>query len=157
MGAVSFASTAIPVAGPPREVLREHLDVDGTAVEFSAATVGNPHCVVLRDRVSPDEARALGPRLEHHPLFPRRTNVQLVQVLGRDALRIEIWERGAGYTLASGSSACAAAAVTHRLALVDPKVQVHMPGGTLDIEIDQSWQISQRGPATRVFQGDIAA
>ena len=115
MGQVSFRSERIPVAGPPREVLGERIEVACRALEFSAATVGTPPCVILCDAVSEAEARALGPLLERHPLFPRRTNVQLVQVVDRATLRVEIWERGAGYTLASGTSACAAAAVAHRL------------------------------------------
>jgi diaminopimelate epimerase len=153
MGQVSFASTAIPVAGPPRDVLGERLWVDGVAVEFSAATVGNPHCVVVRDRVSEAEARTLGPRLETHPLFPRRTNVQFVQVLDRRTIRFEIWERGAGYTLASGTSSCAAAAVVHRLGLTDAHVTVQMPGGALAVEIGPGWQVRQAGPVARVFRG----
>ena len=154
MGRVSFDSGAIPVLGPPREVLREHLDLDGIDLEFSAATVGNPHCVLVRARVSEAEARALGPRLEIHRLFPNRTNVQFVEVVDRGAIRIEIWERGAGYTLASGSSSCAAAAVAHRLGLVDDRVTVQMPGGTLAVEIGPGWQVRQTGPATPVFRGE---
>jgi diaminopimelate epimerase len=155
MGVVSFASADIPVAGPPREVLRERLTIDGAEVEFSAATVGNPHCVVLRDRVSPEDAMRLGPLLERHPLFPNRTNVQLLRVERRDAIRIEIWERGAGYTLASGSSSCAAAAVAHRLGLVDGRVDVHMPGGVLAVDIGQDWRARQKGPVARVFTGVV--
>jgi diaminopimelate epimerase len=154
MGCVSFDSRAIPVAGPPREVLREQLDLDGAAVEVSAATVGNPHCVVLRPRVSEGEARALGPRLETHPAFPNRTNVQFVEVVDRRTIRIEIWERGAGYTLASGSSSCAAAAVAYRLGLVDAGVTVQMRGGMLAVEISPDWQVRQSGPAARVFRGE---
>jgi diaminopimelate epimerase len=154
MGRVSFDSATIPVAGPHREVLRESLALDGVALEFSAATVGNPHCVLVRTRVSAAEARALGPRLEHHALFPHRTNVQFVEVRDRRTLRIEIWERGAGYTLASGSSSCAAAAVAHRLGLVDAAVRVQMPGGTLAVEIGADWQVRQTGPAGPVFRGE---
>jgi diaminopimelate epimerase len=156
MGRVSFASADVPVAGPRREVLRERLRANGTEIEFSAATVGNPHCVVLRDAVSADEARRLGPQIERHPLFPERTNVQFVQVLGRDAIRLEIWERGAGYTLASGSSSCAAVAVARRLGLVDAYVHAHMPGGTLAVEVGDDWAMRQTGPAVFVFRGETA-
>jgi diaminopimelate epimerase len=154
MGRVSFDSEAIPVAGPRREVLREHVQVDGRDVEFSAASVGNPHCVVLRDVVSAAEARRLGPLLERHPSFPNRTNVQLARVVGRDTIRIEIWERGAGYTLASGSSSCAAAAVARRLGLVGPHVRVEMPGGTLDVDVGDDWSLRQTGPAVFVYRGE---
>jgi diaminopimelate epimerase len=96
MGRVRFDSAEIPVSGPWREVLRESLVVGGRALEFSAATVSNRHCVVLRQEVPPDEARELGPLIERDPQFPRRSNVQFVQVLDRRSIRIEIWERGPG-------------------------------------------------------------
>jgi diaminopimelate epimerase len=153
MGRVSFDSSHIPVTGPSREVLREQLDVDGVGIEYSAATIGNPHCVVIRAAVSAQEARSLGPRLETHPAFPARANVQFVQVFDRRSIRIEIWERGAGYTLASGSSSCAAAAVAHRLGLVDAAVTVEMPGGALAVAIGPDWQTRQTGPVARVFRG----
>jgi diaminopimelate epimerase len=153
MGRVSFHATDIPVAGAAREVLRERLAVAGADLEFSAATVGNPHCVLLRDRVSEAEARRLGPLIEVHPLFPQRTNVQFVEVVDRATLRIEIWERGAGYTLASGSSSCAAAAVARRLGLVDAEVTVRMPGGALAVEIASDWHVRQTGPVAPVFSG----
>ncbi len=115
MGEVSFDSTRIPVEGPAREVLREEIEVGGRTLTFCAATVGNPHCVVLCDEVSEAQARELGPHIEVEPRFPNRTNVQFMKVLDRSNIRIEIWERGAGYTLASGSSSSAAAAVARRL------------------------------------------
>jgi diaminopimelate epimerase len=155
MGTVSFASDVIPVAGPPREVLREPAEIGGVALEFSAATVGNPHCVVLRDAVSEDEARRLGPLLERDPRFPRRTNVQFVEVQARDRIRLEIWERGAGYTLASGSSACAAAAVTHRLGLSDARVEVAMPGGSLRVELGPGFRAHLTGGVTRIAEGRL--
>jgi diaminopimelate epimerase len=150
MGFVSFDSVRIPVTGPPREVLDETLEVAGRKLRFSAATIGNPHCVVFRDRVSAAEARALGPSIETHPLFPNRTNVQFVEVVDRSNLRLEIWERGAGYTLASGSSSCAAAAVAHRLGLCDRELRVTMPGGTLAVEIGPDFAVRMTGPVTRV-------
>jgi diaminopimelate epimerase len=157
MGRLSFASDAIPVLGPPREVLREPIEVAGVALELSAATLGNPHCVVLRDVATPEEARALGPLLERDPRFPRRTNVQFVQVLDASRLRLEIWERGAGYTLASGSSACAAAGVAHRLGLCGPLVEVLMPGGSLTIELSPAFDVRMTGGVTRVAVGVLAA
>jgi len=150
MGPVRFASEAIPVAGPPREVLREPIEVGGTSLEFSGATIGNPHCVVLRDAVSADEARRLGPLLERDARFPNRTNVQFVEVRSRTRIRLEIWERGAGYTLASGSSACAAAAVVHRLGLCDARIEVTMPGGALAIELSPDFRARMTGGVTRV-------
>ena len=121
----------------------------------SSATVGNPHCVTLREEVSGGEARALGPHIETEPRFPNRTNVQFMKVLDRANVQIEVWERGAGYTLASGSSASASAAVAHRLGLCDGHVTVHMPGGCLAIDIDEGFAITMRGPVTRTAEGVI--
>jgi diaminopimelate epimerase len=155
MGRVSFDSTVIPIAGPRREVLNETLVAGGQVLEFSAVTIGNPHCVIRRERVSADEARALGPLLESDARFPNRTNVQFLQVLDRENLQIEIWERGAGYTLASGSSSCATAAVARRLGLCDRVVTVHMPGGTLAIEIAPDFAVRMSGPVVRIGEGEL--
>lgn len=157
MGRVSFDSRDIPVAGPPREVLNEELAIADTKLRYSAATIGNPHCVIVRDAVSEAEARALGPLIEKDARFPNRTNVQFVQVLDAATLRVEIWERGAGYTLASGSSSCAAAAVAHRLGLIGPDVTVRMAGGPLKIEIYDDFAVRVSGPVVRVAEGYIDA
>lgn len=150
MGKVSFNSVVIPVRGEPREVLNEELSINGTTVRFCAATVGNPHCVVTNLCSTEENARAFGPLLETNPLFPNRTNVQFLRVVDRSTISIEIWERGAGYTLASGSSSSAAAAVAHRLGLVDSDVLVQMPGGTIRIEIAPDFAIRMQGSVTRV-------
>jgi diaminopimelate epimerase len=155
MGQVSFSSSKIPVAGPAREVINESITVKDRSFTYCAATIGNPHCVIPLPTVSPELAHTYGPLLETHPNFPRRTNVQFLQVLDRANIRIEIWERGAGYTLASGSSSSACAAVAHRLGLVDRLVTVHMPGGTIDIEIGDSFAIRMTGPVTRVAEGTL--
>lgn len=158
MGAVSFQRTRIPVQMPegPDEVIDQPLTVVDRHFLFSAATVGNPHCVIPVATATPELAKTYGPAIECHPYFPRKTNVQFLQVLDRANIRLEIWERGAGYTLASGSSSSAAAAVAHRLGLVDRSVTVHMPGGTLGIEIGDGYQIRMRGPVTRVANGELA-
>ncbi len=155
MGHVSFDSTKIPVVGPPREVLNEAMALEQEMLHFSAATVGNPHCVVLMDEVNAEIAHRLGPIIEHKVRFPNRTNVQFMQVLDRHNIRIEIWERGAGYTLASGSSS-AAAAVAHRLGLCDQEIHVHCPGGVIEIAIADDWSIRMTGAVTRVCDGVLA-
>lgn len=155
MGRVRFDSTVIPVAGPAREVINERVTVLDREFTFCAATVGNPHCVIPLPEISPGLAQHYGPELEQHPLFPRKTNVQFLQVIDRANLRLEIWERGAGYTLASGSSSSAAAAVARRLGLVDAHVTVHMPGGSLEIAIGPDYSIQMTGPVTRVASGTI--
>ncbi len=155
MGQVSFDSRQIPVTGAKREVINETIDIDGQGLEFCAATVGNPHCVILRPEVSADETRRWGPLIETDSRFPNRTNVQFMQILDRSNIFIEIWERGAGYTLASGSSSSAAAAVAHRLGLCDQIITVHMPGGKIEIEISPDYDITMTGPVTKVATGTI--
>jgi diaminopimelate epimerase len=127
MGKVSFHSEQIPVNGKPREVI-----------------------------ISTEQARKWGPGIENHPYFPNRTNVQFMKVLDRANIQIEIWERGAGYTLASGSSSSAAAAVAHRLGHCDSDIVVHMPGGKIDISISGDYQIMMAGPVTKVAEGAIS-
>lgn len=156
MGQVSFDSRRIPVLGPAREVLNETIEIAGQPLLYCAATVGNPHCVVLMDEVDRAIAHRLGPQVEHDPRFPNRTNVQFMQVLDRQNIRIEIWERGAGYTLASGSSSSAAAAVAHRLGLCDNAIHVHCPGGVIDIGIGADWSIRMTGAVTKVCAGELA-
>ncbi len=157
MGRVSFDSTEIPVVGPRREVLDEAMALEREMLRYSAATIGNPHCVVLMKEVNAAMAQRLGPIIEHEVRFPNRTNVQFMQVLDRNNIRIEIWERGAGYTLASGSSSSAAAAVAHRLGLCDREIQVHCPGGIIEIFIADDWSIRMTGAVTRVCHGELAA
>jgi diaminopimelate epimerase len=153
MGHVSFTSEKIPVAGPLREVVNEKLTIQDREFTFTAATIGNPHCVIPLGDVSEEIARRYGPEIEAHRNFPNRTNVQFLKVIDRANIQIEIWERGAGYTLASGSSSSAAAAVAHRLDLVDRNVTVHMPGGHIGIEIGDEFAIKMIGPVTRVAEG----
>ena len=153
MGRVIFNSRIIPVEGPEREVINERMEVNGQTIEFSAATIGNPHCVILRPKISAAEAKAIGPLIENEPRFPNRTNVQFMKILDRANIQIEIWERGAGYTMASGSSSSAAAAVAHRLGLCDSQITVHMPGGEIEIKIAEDFAVSMSGTVTRVAEG----
>jgi diaminopimelate epimerase len=155
MGRVTFNSHDIPVAGPPRDVINEKIQVNGQTITYSAASIGNPHCVVVRDRVTSEEAQKLGPLIETEPCFLNLTNVQFLQVMDRKNLWIEIWERGVGYTLASGTSSCAAAAVARRLDLCDADVTVHMPGGKLQIELSADYEVRMIGPVVKVADGEL--
>jgi len=155
MGQVSFNGDRIPVRGDAREVLCERMMINDREFEFCAATVGNPHCVILCENPTSELARRYGPLIETDVRFPYRTNVQFMQVLDRGNLRIEIWERGAGYTLASGSSSVASAAVAYKLDLCDGDIRVHMPGGALQIKIRTDLSATLRGPVTRVCDGKI--
>ncbi|HEY9053672.1 MAG TPA: diaminopimelate epimerase [Rectinemataceae bacterium] len=144
----SGAAEAIP---QPRELIQRELDLGGERLIATFVSMGNPHCVIFVDEPEPELARRLGPIVEHHPLFPNRTNVQFAKVLDPHRMRIEIWERGAGYTLASGSSSCAAAAAARRLGLVAGRVVVQMPGGELSLDLS-SPSITMRGPAVQVYR-----
>jgi len=156
MGSISFDSTKIPVQGAPREVLNETILVSGKELRYCAATIGNPHCVVLDAQVTEEAVREIGPSIENDPRFPNRTNVQFMKVLDRGNIKIEIWERGAGYTLASGSSSSAAAAVAHKLGLCGSEIAVHMPGGKIDICISNNFHISMTGPVTKIAEGNYS-
>jgi len=155
MGRVSFDSTQIPVAGPQREVLNEKIDVEEQVFKFCAATVGNPHCIILCEEPTAEDAHRYGPLIETDTRFPNRTNVQFMKVMDRENIRIEIWERGAGYTLASGSSATASAAVAHRLGLCGSDIRVHMPGGILRISLGEDFSATMTGPVTKVCEGNM--
>jgi len=155
MGRISFHSRDIPVEGENREVLNEPLEIKGKSLLFSAATIGNPHCVIIRDEISKSQALTLGPVIETLSIFPNRTNVQFVKIIDDKNIAMEIWERGAGYTLASGSSSCAAAAVAHRLGLCGPEIKVHMPGGVLKVRIEKNFSAKLIGPVVRVCKGEI--
>lgn len=151
MGKVSFDAAKIPVNGIEGEVVNKEFEIDGKKYKYCAATVGNPHCVLPLDEISPELAHKIGPVIENMTsLFPNRTNVQFLKVLDRNNIQIEIWERGAGYTLASGSSSSAAAAVSHKLGLTDSDIKVHTQGGIIHITIKPDFSITMSGPATRV-------
>lgn len=156
MGRISFASQQIPVAGPPRDVLRETMKIAGEKLLYCAATIGNPHCIIICDQISTEQVKKLGPLIEIEPRFPKQTNVQFMRVIDNHNIAIEIWERGAGYTLASGSSSCAAAATALRLGLCAPDMNVHMPGGVLKIAIDSQWQVRMTGPVTHIAEGELS-
>ncbi len=168
MGRLSFDSREVPVIGLPREVVDERVSVAGRELWITAVTIGNPHCVLFLDRrnaaalgelVEPSAqlAHELGPLLEHSPLFPSRTNVQFAQVMDSHTLRIEIWERGAGYTLSSGTSSCAAAGAAIRTGRCISPVTVAMPGGTMLVEIGDDWSARLTGTVEFVCDGTLAA
>jgi diaminopimelate epimerase len=156
MGVVTFQSDRIPVTGPVREVVDELLEIAGEKYRVTCLSIGNPHCVILVESASPETAKKLGPLVEIHPMFPNRVNMQLLQVIDRSTIRIEIWERGAGYTLASGSSSCAAASAAFRLGLVDRNIDVHMPGGSISIAISKDTHVHMTGPVEGIAQGTFS-
>ncbi len=156
MGRVSFRSSDLPMRGRARDVVAEPLRVGARRFRVTGLSVGNPHCVCFqKGALDEEELARWGPQIERHASFPRRVNVQWARVRSRRALEAIIWERGAGATRASGSSACAVAAAALRQGLADARVRVHMPGGSLAIEIDADWNVRMTGPATPVFRGRV--
>jgi diaminopimelate epimerase len=153
MGKMTFLSTNIPVRGKEREVVNEEMLINGIKYKVTCLSVGNPHCVIPMDDVTDQKAKELGPKVENHNMFPNRINMQLLKVIDRANIEIRIWERGAGYTLASGSSSCAAAGAAYKLGMVDGKINVRMPGGTLFVEICENDQIYLTGEVEGVFDG----
>jgi len=154
IGRASFRAADLPARfeGAPDRV---HIDTPAGRVEAMLVSVGNPHCVVFGEPATKARCIELGPLLETNPAFPERTNMQLFEVIDRGRVRIEIWERGAGYTLASGTSASAVAAACMRAGLVDEQVTVQMPGGNLEVRREKSGNLVQSGPARRVFRASI--
>lgn len=153
MGSVTFQSQQIPVAGLAREVVNEELVINNQRLNITCLSIGNPHCVVLCEEISKETTVALGPATETHANFPNRINVQFLKVLDRNNIQIEIWERGAGYTLSSGSSSCAAASAAYKMGLVDNEIYVHMQGGTIRIDIQKDGKVLMTGSVTHVAGG----
>jgi diaminopimelate epimerase len=153
MGTPTLTAAAMGMSGAPRPTLHESLQVDDTHLDVTAVSMGNPHCVVFVDTLNVAQLRALGPRIENHPTFLRRTNVQLAKVISRSEIHILIWERGAGETSASGSSSCAVVAAARARNEVDDHVAVVSPGGTLFITADEQGSLHLRGPVQAVCRG----
>jgi diaminopimelate epimerase len=156
MGRATFVSTEIPVAGPRREVVGESLDVEGRRLTVTCVAVGNPHCVVVADVLDVDEVKRLGPKIERHASFPNRINVQFAKVLSRDRVSILIWERGAGYTLASGTSSCAVASACVKNGLTNRTLTIQSPGGELAVSIGDNWDLTLTGPASEICRGTLS-
>lgn len=156
MGSATFDRSALPMRGPRGEALRDGLRVGGTALTFTGVSVGNPHAVFYMKTLDRGQLRRLGPLIERHPLFPERVNVQFARAVRPGLVQAIIWERGAGETLASGSSACAVAAAGRKLGLLGPKVTVSMPGGKLSIDIGPDWRLTMTGPAVEVATGTLS-
>ena len=146
MGPAQTAWDRIPLA---REVDTLHLPIEGTPV---ATSMGNPHCTFFVEDAEAVALETLGPEIEHHPLFPQRTNVQVAHVMAPDRLRMRVWERGVGLTLASGSSSCAVASAAHRRGLTGPDVTIQLDGGDIAIRIGEDG-IWMTGPTAHVFDG----
>ncbi len=156
MGRASFRPKDLPCTIKAPELVLQPIKAAGQSLRFTGVSVGNPHCVVFKDRGESwtrEDLLRMGPELETHPTFPKRTNVQLAVPTGPHTVSIVIWERGAGETQASGSSACAVASAGVRLGLVTSPVRVLAPGGRLDIAVDAQYSLTMKGAVTEVYQG----
>lgn len=156
MGKAIFSSRQIPVDSDEPEFISQKIMAEDREFEVNCVSVGNPHCVVIKDELNEDEIRKYGPLLENHPLFPNRINVQFARALSKTDAEILIWERGAGYTLASGSSSCAASCILRKKDLVGNDITMHMKGGTLKISIDEQWNIKMTGEVREIASGVLS-
>jgi len=155
MGRATFRAREVPMTGPDADAVGVPLALDdGTRLTVTAVSVGNPHCVVFTERLDEAEVKRLGPMIERHAAFPNRINVQFARRLAADAIEIMIWERGAGWTLASGSSSCGAASAAVRVGHCrHGRVSVRMPGGELAIDVRPDWSLRLEGAVESVCTG----
>ncbi|MBD8930986.1 MAG: diaminopimelate epimerase [Ruminococcus sp.] len=141
MGKLSFVSEEIPVIGERREVINEDMVFGNNLYPATCVSVGNPHCVIPMQEISKELVCKIGVHSESARYFPERVNTEIMKVTDRNNIAIETYERGAGYTMATGTGACAAAAVAYKLGLTENKMLVHMPGGDLQVEIADDWNV----------------
>lgn len=153
MGRPRFERAEIPMAGPAGRVLEEELVLDDRTVKITCANIGNPHAVIFVDDATAIPLAEIGPKIENHPAFPQRTNVEFVTVKDRANIVMRIWERGSGITMASGSGSCGASLASMITDRVDRKVNVHLVHGVLAIEWADDGFVYQEGPAAEVFTG----
>jgi diaminopimelate epimerase len=156
MGKAIFNSHQVPVNCDEPECFDHPLNIVDETYLINCVSVGNPHCVIVCSKLTKAEIIKHGAEIENHPMFPNRINVQFAKVISRNEVEILIWERGAGYTLASGSSSCAVAAVMVKKGLTDRKLTLKMPGGTLQIEIDEAWNIRMEGAVREIASGYLS-
>jgi diaminopimelate epimerase len=155
MGRPRFDRAEIPMIGPPGQVIEEPLELDdGQIVRVTCANNGNPHAVIFVDDAKAINLAGIGPKIENHPAFPQRTNVEFVNVIDRGNIVMRIWERGSGITMASGSGSCGAALASMITDRVNRKVKVHLVYGILTIEWAEDGCVYQEGPATEAYRGE---
>jgi len=156
MGKAIFESAKIPVNCDNPECIDETLHLEYKDYLISCVSVGNPHCMILKDELDEKEIKVFGPQIENHPMFPNRINVQFAKVISQNEVEIIIWERGAGWTLASGSSSCAVASVVVKKGLTERNLTIKMPGGNLNIEIDHMWNLKMTGEVREIASGFLS-
>jgi diaminopimelate epimerase len=152
MGRPSFAPKDLPIDSE-FEAIKHKLEVDGVFFEITAVSMGNPHCIIF-DTCS--DFKHWGSLIENHAFFPERTNVEFVTVLNPKCLKVDVWERGAGATLACGTGACAVLAAAHKLGLAKDNAEIQLPGGSLLIEFKDSKTMFMTGSASLIAMGDFS-
>ena len=156
MGKAIFESEKIPVNCSNMECLDETLHLEYKDYLINCVSVGNPHCVIIKDELDENEIRTFGSQIENNAMFPNRINVQFAKVVSPNEVEVIIWERGAGWTLASGSSSCAVASVMVKKGLTERELTIKMPGGNLKIEIAKDWEIQMTGEVREIASGILS-
>lgn len=156
MGRANFKAPEIPVKFDKEECFGETLKIKDKEFLIHCVSVGNPHCTIIKDTLNLDEIKEYGTLIENHPMFPNRINVQFAKVLSQNEVEILIWERGAGLTLASGSSSSAVASVMVKKGLTNRDLTVKMMGGTLKLRIDEAWNIRLTGEVKEIAKGTLS-
>ncbi len=156
MGEPIFQTSLIPAAFSEESIINEELIVEKKKYNVTAVSMGNPHCVVFTNNTESIELEKIGPKFEKHPMFPRKTNTEFVQVINPSTLKMRVWERGTGETLACGTGACATLVAAHINGLSHNKATVQLLGGDLEIEWNkENNRVYMTGPAVTVYQGVI--
>jgi diaminopimelate epimerase len=157
MGEPGLLASEIPttLAADNEKVIDKTLEVAGQSWQVSCVSMGNPHCITFVDDVEAIPLTKIGPKFENHPAFPARINTEFVEVVRPDYLKMKVWERGAGATLACGTGTCALVVAAVLNGKCDRKVTVELPGGNLEIEWADNNRVFMSGPATLVFSGDV--
>ena len=156
MGETSFDSAQVPCTFSQAESLRTPIEADGRVFDVTGVLMGNPNMVIVLDKpISDADMYHYGPLLENHPTFPKKANVEFISIAAPDVLRMRVWERGSGVTMACGSGSCAAVSAAHKLGLIGPRAKVVLDGGELQVEVDEeTGHLLMPGPAAFVFDGD---
>ena len=158
MGEPILNPDLIPVKAEGEPVLNLPLDVDGKTWEITCVSMGNPHAVIFTTGIKDLDLPEIGPKFEKHPIFPRKTNTEFIEVIDRQTLNMRVWERGAGETLACGTGACAAAVAAVLNGHCDRKIKIHLLGRDLEIEWNkENNHVYMTGEAVTVFEGELSA
>lgn len=156
MGRAEFSCANIPINFDKSECINEQVQVDDKILAVNCVSMGNPHCVIFRDILEKEEILKYGTFIENHTIFPNRTNVQFAKCNSPSSAEILIWERGVGFTNASGSSSCAVAAVLKKLNKIENEISINMPGGTLQIQCDDEFNLTMTGEVEEIIHGHFS-